>query len=145
MKEKTVIYICILNGILMLINPIIGILLFVEGSSSFIIIATYASLYSGFSLIIGALLFREDYTPIGVDFLELGTNLLKISLIVDIIGLVIFDILLITQLKTPNVPSIIYIIFFNIVEIVTIIITFLIIKKFKFALETHDHGEEFSH
>ncbi|TFF88235.1 MAG: hypothetical protein EU548_09125 [Promethearchaeota archaeon] len=145
MREKTTVYICILNGILMLINPIIGILLFMEGSSDILIIVAYSSLYAGFSLILGAILVREDYSPLGIDYLELGNNVLRIAIVVDIVSLVIFNILLATSIGEPIFLSIFEFFVYNIIEVITLIIAILIVKKFRVAIKTHDHGEQFSH
>ena len=145
MKEKTAVYICILNGLLTLINPIIGILLFIEGSSSTFIIVTYSSFYAGISLILGAILAKEDYSPLGIDYIKLGFYVLIIAIVVDIIGLGIFNFIIFTNIEGSILISILDFSIYNIIEIIIIVITIIIIKKFKNVLEVHEHGEKFSH
>lgn len=145
MREKTVVYICILNGLLTLINPILGILLSIEGSSSTFIIVTYSSFYAGISLILGAILAREDYSPLGIDYIKLGLNVLRIAIVLDIASLIVFNIIIFTNIEGPIFVSILDFLIYNVIEVITIIITIVIIRKFKSALEAHDHGEQFSH
>ncbi|TFG21619.1 MAG: hypothetical protein EU529_13050 [Promethearchaeota archaeon] len=144
MREKTAVYICILNGILMVLNPIIGILLFFEGSSRIEILLAISSLYAGFSLIIAAILAKEDYSLLGVDYLKTGINLLKLAIIAEIISLVVLNIILIINIQQTNILVIIEIIIYNAIEIVIILITCVIIRNFKKGKLAHDH-EEFSH
>ena len=145
MKEKTTVYLCILNGLLTLINPIIGILLFIEGSSSTFIIVAYSSFYAGISLILGAILVKEDYSPLGIDYIKLGLYALILAILIDIIGLVIFNIIIFTNIEGPILISILDYIIYNIIEIIIIVITIIIIKKFKDLLEVHEHSDQFSH
>ena len=145
MNEKTIIYICILNGILMLINPIIAILLFFEGSSNVIIIFLYSSFYAGVSLILAGILVQEDYSNLGIDYLKTGINVLTVAIILDIVSLIALDILIFLNLEGPIILSIIDILIYNLIEAILIVISILIIRKFKKALDTHEHGKEFSH
>jgi hypothetical protein len=145
MRDKTAIYICILNGILALINPIMGILLFIEGSSSTFIIVTYSSFYAGFSLILAAILAKEDYSLLGVDYVKVGIYILGIAIVIDIIGLSIFNIIIFTNIESPIIISILDFFIYNLIEVITIGITIIIIRKFKNILDVHEHGDEFSH
>jgi hypothetical protein len=145
MKDKTVVYISILNGILIVINPIIGSLLLIEVPSSVLIIAAYSSVYAGISLIIGVILVKENYSKIGIDYLRLGIIFLWIALVIDIVALVIFNILLFTNIVNPVVLSIFELLIYNLIEVITILITIIIIKNFKKALNTHSHGKQFIH
>jgi hypothetical protein len=145
MKETTAVYICILNGILTLMNPIIGILLFIEGSSSTFIIVTYSSFYAGISLILGAILAKEDYSPLGIDYIKVGLYILGIAIVVDIVSLVIFNVIIFTHIESPILISILEFLIYNLIEAITIIITIIIIKKFLDTIGAHDHGDQFHH
>ncbi len=125
-------------------NPIIGILLFFEGSSRIVILLAVSSLYAGFCLIIAAILAKEDYSLLGVDYLKTGTNLLKVAIIGEIVSLVILNIILITNIQETNVLVIFEIVIYNIIEIIIILITCVIIRNFKKAKLAHEY-EEFSH
>ncbi|MBN1802487.1 MAG: hypothetical protein JW891_13330 [Candidatus Lokiarchaeota archaeon] len=147
MKEKTVIYVCLLTGIIMLLDPFIGIILFLEGLSNDVaIIFFYMSLFAALFVIIGAFLARSDYTPLGMDYLKISINSLWISLVIGVFGMILFNVLVtIPTIDHPLDISIVYVVIYNIIEIVSILIILFLIMKLNKILKTHEHGKEFTH
>ncbi len=134
-------------GILMLLDPFIGIILFLEGiSGDIFVIFLYLSIFAALFVIIGGILVKNDYTHLGIDYLKLGINTLRISLVFGIIGIIVFNLLVtIPGLGDPFDLLILYIVLYNIVEVASILILIFILVKLSKIIKTHDHGEKFKH
>ncbi|MBN1215625.1 MAG: hypothetical protein JXA99_09340 [Candidatus Lokiarchaeota archaeon] len=131
----------------MVLDPFIGIVLFLEGMSNEITaIFLYLSLFAGLFTLIGAILARNDYTPLGIDYLKLSINTLRISLLIGFIGIIIFNALVaIPSIEHPLDLSLLYILLYNTIEVIFILIIIFISIKLNKRIKTHNHGDKFKH
>ncbi len=134
MKINTAVFLCAINGILMILYPLIGGLLFCEQLYHIIIIFLYIGPFTGVFIILGAYLAKVDYTLLGLDYIKIGINSIRVGIILGFTSIMVFITICmfnVVLIGEPLIFTLIFLVLYTSLILVGIFLGILSLRNFK--------------